>query len=56
MSRGFWKPEERETALADFVALALTTGRNETLLAEHNEPELIVSMFIFCASCTTGDP
>lgn len=38
------------------VALAMVTARDKTFLAEHNEPELILSMFIFGSSRTTGDP
>lgn len=39
-----------------FVVLAMMTGRDKTFLAEHNEPELILSMFIFSSARTTGDP
>ena len=58
MSHGFRKGKEMELPLPDFafVALTMMTARDKTFLAEHNEPELILSMFIFSSARTTGDP
>ena len=39
-----------------FVAVTMMTARDKPFLAEHNEPELILSMFIFSSARTTGDP
>lgn len=47
-----------ETALPNFafVALTMITARDKTFLAEQNEPELILSVFIFGSARATGDP
>ena len=58
MSHGYRKGKEMELPLPDFtfVALTMMTARDKPFLAEHNEPELILSMFIFSSARTTGDP